>query len=169
MTSSYTHDERTHARARRFLEPLLVVEVLVLVAVLLMMLTATGSESVSTVARIVGPPVLAMTGTSSLWWAMRVQIRVEPDSYNLKLWPFWIRTRVPIGSIRDAYVREVRPLRQYGGWGVRWKPCDVLYSLGGTTAATVEYHHKGKDRKLTVSTSRAEELVAAIQAHRSVS
>jgi len=168
VTSSYSHDERTPARVRRFLEPLLVLEVLVLLAVLTLMLTASDSEGLSTVVKLVGPPVLALTGTTSLWWAMRVQIRVEPDSYTLKLWPFWIRTRVPIQSIHDVYVREVRPLKQYGGWGVRWKPQDILYSVGGTTAATVEYHHKGKDRKLTVTTSKAEKLVTTIQTHRSV-
>jgi len=39
--------------------------------------------------------------------------------------------------------------------------------VGGTTAATVECHHKGKYRKLTVTTTQAEKLVTTIQTHRS--
>ena len=53
-------------------------------------------------------------------------------------------------------------MKEYGGWGVRAKRRDVLYSLGGRGAVTVEFRRKGQNRKLTVTTEQADELLAAL-------
>ena len=45
---------------------------------------------------------------------------------------------------------------------MRAKRRDVLYSLGGTTAVTVEFRCKGQTRKLSVTTERADEFLAAL-------
>lgn len=110
------------------------------------------------------PGALVVLLVLALWSNVAVRIHVDEGLYSLQLWPLPFRTRVPREAITLAYVRDVRPFRQYGGWGVRTRRRDVLYSVGGTSAVTVEFHRKGKPRKLSVTTDRADELLAALSA-----
>ena len=110
------------------------------------------------------PGALVVLLVLALWSRVAVRIHVDEGLYSLQLWPFPFRSKVPRAAIELAYVREVRPLRQYGGWGVRTRRRDVLYSVGGTSAVTVEFHRKGKPRKLSVTTDRTDELLAALTA-----
>ncbi len=136
------------------------IEVTVIVAVV--SLTESGSIETGIVGIV--PAALAVMASLALWLAMRVRIRVDGHLFKLQLWPLPFKSKVPREAITQAYVREVRPLRQYGGWGVRTRRRDVLYSVGGTTAVTVEFHRNGTPRKLSVTTDRSDELLAALSA-----
>ena len=93
---------------------------------------------------------------------MRVRVRVDNRHYSVRLWPTPLKSQVALREIREVYAREVDPMRDYGGWGLKGKRHDLLYSLGGKQAVTVEYRRKGQTRKLTVTTERADDLLAAL-------
>jgi len=163
VPASFTHDEKAAARLHRFLGPLLLVEVVGVGMAMWAWWTFGDSGTVPGSFAVLGPVALAVAAPTAIWWLLRVRIHVDDRLYRVQLWPFPLRSEVPVRSIRDVYVREVRPLRQYGGWGVRWRRRgDVLYSLGGKKAVTVEYRRKGQTRKLTVTTERADEVFAAL-------
>lgn len=94
--------------------------------------------------------------------SLRLRIHVDDSLYRVQVWPLPPASKIPIGEIQAAYPRAVSPLREFGGWGIRMKRGEVLDSLGGKNAVTVEYSRKGKDRKLTVTTEQADELLAAL-------
>ncbi len=134
------------------------------VAVILTAVLLADSGSIESGLIGVVPGALVVLLVLALWSRVAVRIHVDDGLYSLQLWPFPFRSRVPREAITLAYVRDVRPFRQYGGWGVRTRRRDVLYSVGGTSAVTVEFHRKGKARKLSVTTDRTDELLAALSA-----
>lgn len=105
-------------------------------------------------------PVLGVAILSLL--GFRLRIRVDDSLLRVQAWPLPPTKKIPREQIRSARQRTVRPFREFGGWGVRARKGHLLYSFGGTNAVTVEYFHRGKDRKLTITTERGDELVAAL-------
>ena len=99
----------------------------------------------------------------AIWLSFRIRTRVDGAHYRVQLWPWPKATEVPIEQIKSACAREVRPFREFGGWGYRTRPGARLYSLGGRYGVTVEYQSEGKDRKLVVTTDQADELLSALQ------
>ena len=162
MPASFAHDEKMSKKMGRFLKPLMVLEMVAVVVIMSRVLVWEGATSVWSWAGAIAFNVLIGLIIPVMLLAMRVRIHVDDRLYSLRLWPFPFRSNVPRRAIKAAYVREVRPLKQYGGWGVRTKRRDVLYSLGGRTAVTVEFRRKGQTRKLSVTTERSDELLAAL-------
>ena len=164
MPASFGHDKKMSQRMASWFRPLMVLEMVAVVVTMSLVLVREDSNSVWTWTWIIAFIVLIGLTLPAMLMAMRVRIHVGDHLYSLRLWPFPFRSNVPRRAIKAAYVREVRPLKEYGGWGVRAKRRDVLYSLGGTTAVTVEFRRKGQTRKLSVTTEQADELLAAVSA-----
>ncbi len=142
----------------------IVVVAVAIVAVILMAVLLADSGSIEFEFIGIVPGAFVVLLVLALWSRAAVRIQVDDRLFRLQLWPLPFKSKVPREAITLAYVRQVRPLRQYGGWGVRTRRRDVLYSVGGTTAVTVEFHRNGTPRKLSVTTDRAEELLAALSA-----
>ena len=164
MPASFAHDEKMSKNMGRFLKPFMVLEMVAVVVIMSLVLVREDPTSVWAWAGAIAFVVLVGLTLPVMLLVMRVRIHVDDNLYSLRLWPFPFRSNVPRKAIKAAYVREVKPLKQYGGWGVRTKRRDVLYSLGGRTAVTVEFRREDKTRKLSVTTERADELLAALSA-----
>lgn len=98
-------------------------------------------------------------GLPVLFAVMRLHTIVEPDRLVLRFVP--LRTRqVPLSDIRRAYAREYRPIREYGGWGIRWFPGrGMVYSMSGKEGVQLEL---ANGKRLLVGSRRPEQLLAAI-------
>ncbi len=131
------------------------------VLVLTWLLVADASDKSPLVARWWLPLIaLVSLGTSLM---LQIRIRVDTTQYCVQLWPWPIKTKIPVAEITAACIGTVRPFREFGGWGYRARPGRRLYSLGGRHGVTVEYQHKNKPRKLTVTTQQADGLLSALQ------
>ena len=144
------------------LVPLLVFEGLVIGLIMWAVLKKEGPESAWAWVGAIGPVVLVVAVCTVLFLGIRVRVRVDSRHYSVRLWPTPFKSQVALREIKDAYVRKVDPMRDYGGWGLKGKRSDLLYSLGGKRAVTVEYRRKGRTRKLTVTTERADDLLTAL-------
>ena len=162
MPARFAHDEKTSKNLGRLLGPLLVFEAVVIGLIMWAVPKKEEPESAWAWVGAIGPVVLVVALCTVLFFGMRVRIRVDRRHYTVRIWPTPLKSQVALRDIRDAYVREVNPMRDYGGWGVKGKRRDLLYSLGGKQAVTVEVRRKGQTRKLTVTTQRADELLAAL-------
>ena len=144
------------------LVPLLAFEGVVIGLIMWAVLKKEEPESAWAWVGAIGPLVLLVAVCTVLFLGIRVRVRVDSRNYSVRLWPTPFKSQVALREIKDAYVREVNPMRDYGGWGLKGKRHDLLYSLGGKQAVTVEYRRKGQARKLTVTTERADELLSAL-------
>ncbi len=162
MPASFAHDQKMSKRFGRYFKLFMVLDAVAAVVVMSLVLAWEDTPSAWSWAGWAAFVVLIGLALPVMLLLMRVRIHVDDRLYSLRLWPFPFRSKVPRRAIRAAYTREVRPMKEYGGWGVRTRRRDILYSLGGTTAVTVEFRRKGQTRKLTVTTERADELLAAL-------
>ena len=135
----------------------------VLVAANLVVLLATDSIDGSRAWVVLLWVTLPAFVTTAFWvLAMRLRIRVDESGLRVQAWPLPPTTKISREQIRSSQQCTVRPFREFGGWGVRTKKGHLFYGLGGTNGVTVVYFHKDKDRKLTITTERGDELVAAL-------
>ena len=162
MPPRFAHDEKTSRNVGRWLGPLLVFEAVVLGLIMWAVLKKEDHGSVWAWVGAIGPVMLLVAVCTVLFLGIRVRVRVDSRHYSVRLWPTPFKSQVALREIKDAYVREVDPMRDYGGWGLKGKRSDLLYSLGGKRAVTVEYRRKRQTRKLTVTTERADDLLTAL-------
>jgi len=95
---------------------------------------------------------------------MHLRVTVDNDAYTVALWPLPLRRSVQLTSITDVVTRTVDPMTEYGGWGVKGKSADMLFSVGGVEAVSVVYRDGGEKKKLTVTSPRAEDLRETLHA-----
>lgn len=103
--------------------------------------------------------VLCGFGVPALLFLARLVVEVEPGGLRLHYVPFRNRW-IPREDLRAVEVVEYRPLRDWGGWGIRWWP-------GRGWAYTASGNHGVKlrlagGRTLLVGSTRPEELADAL-------
>lgn len=99
-------------------------------------------------------------------WRSDFELRVDDKVVSARLWPF-PSVVVPIDQVVSSEVVEIRPFRDYWGWGIKGTRRDMLIGGKGTRALRITYIHKksGKERKLTILTGhadQAEQLIARV-------
>lgn len=71
-------------------------------------------------------------GLPALFHGIRMETRVGPLGVHLRHFPFHRQfRRWPFERIRSAEARTYRPLREYGGWGIRIGPGGLAYNVKG--------------------------------------
>lgn len=115
------------------------------------------------VALAVGMTLLAL-GLVTLFWRARLVVEVHPGSLHVRFWPLGNR-RFPLADIEHAEAVTYRPLRDYGGWGLRYGPKSRAYNVSGDRGVQLSL---AGDEKLLIGSQRSEALAAAVaQARRS--
>jgi len=149
------------AETQRFRHPLLWVSLLGGVGVYLMALLR-GMPGGSSEQGLELGPALAGGGTLLLvilfFWTLRLETRLDDEGVYVRLPPLSPRgQRIPWREVDRAWVRSYRPIREYGGWGIRM-------GLGGRGRAWNVQGNTGlqlvlKDgRRILVGTARGSQL-----------
>lgn len=105
--------------------------------------------------------VLALVGIGLPWLflVMRLEVAVWPDRIDIRFPPVRRRAlaRVDIASYE---VRTYRPVREYGGWGLKgWTSKKVAYNIRGNRGVDLTL---ASGRRLLLGSQRADELGAAV-------
>jgi hypothetical protein len=96
----------------------------------------------------------------ALLWILRLTVTVDDAGIHIRYYPF-VRRTIPFTDIRAFHARRYRPIREFGGWGIR-------SGLGKKSA----YNAKGNlgvelylrnQRSIMIGSQRHEELAAAIR------
>ncbi|MBI5501984.1 MAG: PH domain-containing protein [Deltaproteobacteria bacterium] len=90
--------------------------------------------------------------------AMRLTVRVEADGLAVRFWPF-VRRRIPWSEVRGFRAVQYRPVREYGGWGIRGMGKNKAYNVSGDRGVRLLLDG---GKKLLLGSQRAEALEAAI-------
>jgi hypothetical protein len=106
--------------------------------------------------------VAVLVGGAVPWllWAMRLTVRVEPGHLHVRFFPFR-RRDIPLREIARWQVRTYRPIREYGGWGLRHSLTGRgwAYNVRGNRGVQLEFTD---GRRLLLGSQHPEELAAAL-------
>jgi len=105
--------------------------------------------------------VLVGLGLPYFFYMMRLQTEVVPGELRVHFYPFHLRpVRIPLHLLRDFEQTVYNPIRDYGGWGIRWGFAGKAYNMSGNEGVKLYfYNHK----PLLIGSQRARELYEAIR------
>jgi Family of unknown function (DUF6141) len=101
-----------------------------------------------------------------LFARMRLVTTVEGSTITARFVPRIGGVTIDAADVASAEATEYRPIRQFGGWGVRWGgPRRWAFNVSGNRGVLVELHD---GRSYLIGSQRPHELVSAIRAAMSV-
>lgn len=105
-------------------------------------------------------PLVLGVGLALLFHLLQLTVSVGPNETDIRFRPL-TRRRVPHSAVRSCEARTYRPIREYGGWGVRrgWKG-GWAYNVRGRRGVQLGLEDGGS---ILIGSQRAEELAAAIR------
>jgi len=93
-------------------------------------------------------------------YSLRLETEVRADGIYLKMWPLHQSfRRIPWTEIDRYEPRQYNPLREFGGWGIRWVPGRVAYNVSGNQGVWIE---RTSNRSVLVGSQRVKDLTNAI-------
>ena len=105
-----------------------------------------------------GLVVVAVVAT--LLYSLRLQTEVRADGIYLKMWPIHRSfRRISWSEIERYESKQYSPLRQFGGWGIRWAPGKVAYNVSGDRGIWIE---RTNGRAVLIGSQFPEEFASAI-------
>ncbi|WP_128475954.1 hypothetical protein [Halorussus pelagicus] len=104
---------------------------------------------------------LAALGAAALFLRVAtLRTEVRDDGVYVNFAPFHRSDkRVPFSDLADVQATGYSPLR-YGGWGIRWSPSGIAYTVSGRSG--VRFERTGR-KSVFVGSDRPDELVGAVQ------
>ncbi len=97
----------------------------------------------------------------TLFYAMNLTTEVRSDGLYYRLSPFhWSFQRIGASDIRNYESVLYRPLRNYGGWGIRYGPSGKAYNVSGNRGVRVELMD---GRRILIGSQEPEQLAAALR------
>lgn len=99
-------------------------------------------------------------GLPWLFHAMKLVVRVAGGYLQVRFFPF-VNRRVPLEQVAHREARIYHPLREYGGWGIRYggRPRGWAYTVSGNSGVQIELKN---GERLLIGSRRADELVEAL-------
>jgi hypothetical protein len=117
------------------------------------------TEYIIAVVAGVGVPI----AIAILFYFLELETEVRSDGLYIRLFPFHIRyKKFAADQIDKCYARQYRPIREYGGWGIR---CGLpgrgrAYNVSGNRGVQLVFKDGGK---LLIGSQKAEKLQQAIR------
>ncbi|HCO95713.1 MAG TPA: hypothetical protein DIU00_17495 [Phycisphaerales bacterium] len=106
----------------------------------------------------IGVPI-AIAG---LFLFLKLETEVRPDGLYVRYLPFHIHfKRFGPEELSEYYARQYKPVREYGGWGIRYSFRNgKAYNVSGNKGVQLVFKN---GKRLLIGSQRAEELETAIR------
>ncbi|MGC9946677.1 MAG: hypothetical protein ABSF64_09955 [Bryobacteraceae bacterium] len=107
-------------------------------------------------------PAFAVALVVAIWFLrLKLVTEVRDDGlFILFVW-LWPERTIPWDQIRGVETRTYRPIRDFGGWGVRWAARGIVYHARGNRGARLVL---ASGERVLIGSQRPDELVRAIAA-----
>ena len=102
---------------------------------------------------------LLTVGMAALLLSARLITEVRSDGLHIRFFPLRWKV-IPYETIASYQARTYHPIREYGGWGIRWGREGKAYIVGGNEGLQLLLTD---GRKVLVGSQRAQELEAAVR------
>lgn len=121
---------------------------------------AWGNRPMSdTVLAIVGSvSILFVVGITYLFYVLKLITEVRNDGLYIRFFPLSHQI-IPFDNIKKCEVRKYSPIREYGGWGIRWGRKGKAYNVSGNRGVQLELL---EGKPIRIGSQRPEELGRAI-------
>jgi hypothetical protein len=97
---------------------------------------------------------------AGLVYSIRLQTEVRANGIYFKMWPLHRTFRhISWSEIERYESKQYGPLREFGGWGIRWVPGKIAYNVRGNRGVWIE---RTNGRAVLIGSQHAEEFVRAI-------
>lgn len=94
------------------------------------------------------------------FWQINLETVITKDGLYVKFFPFLFKFRFfSFSSISKVYVRKYSPLREYGGWGLRYGFGGKAYNIKGNMGLQIDFKDSSN---LLIGTQKAEELAEVL-------
>jgi hypothetical protein len=91
----------------------------------------------------------------------KLSTEVRDDGIYIQLFPLhWSPRRIDFAKLKSYEVRTYRPIREYGGWGIRKRRQGTAYNMTGNQGVQLELTNG--DRVL-IGSQKPDELLRAIE------
>jgi hypothetical protein len=105
-------------------------------------------------------------GLPFFFYWMSMTTEVQPGVLFVRFKPFHMKpVRIPLHTVRDFEKVTYDPIREYGGWGIRWSTKGKAYSMSGREGVLLHFYNQ---KPLLVGSQRAAELFRAIEQAKSL-
>ena len=98
-----------------------------------------------------------------LFFILKLETEVRTDGLYVRFYPMHIRFRKFTGeNLAEFYARAYKPIREYGGWGIRcsFTGKGKAYNVSGNKGVQLVFTN---GKKLLIGSQIPDELVAAIE------
>lgn len=103
---------------------------------------------------------LVGVGIPILFYVLRLNVYVYRRHLYIRFRPF-VSRRIHYSEIRSCMARSYRPILEYGGWGIRWRPTrGMAYNVSGKEGVQLVLTD---GKKILIGSQRAEDLARAIR------
>jgi hypothetical protein len=101
---------------------------------------------------------LISAGLTLLFYKLKLITVVNADGVHIRFFPL-TRRKISFDSITSCRARTYRPIREYGGWGIRFSRSGKAYNVSGNRGVQLELK---QDRPLLIGSQMPEELADVI-------
>jgi len=110
---------------------------------------------------IIGPLwILFGIGLALLFYSMKLVTEVRSDGLYIRFFPL-THQNITFEDITRCEVRTYNPIREFGGWGIRYGRGKKAYNVSGNRGVQLELSN---GKRLLIGSQRSEELARAIEA-----
>jgi hypothetical protein len=147
---------------RTLLLVLMVVSVVIFVFALLETLTQPNKPDILVPTLLSIIAIAIPIAATVLFFILKLETEVRSDGLYVRFYPFHIRfKKFPGENLAEFYARTYKPIREYGGWGIR---CSFTgkgraYNVSGNKGVQLVFTN---GKKLLIGSRKPDELAAAI-------
>jgi len=106
--------------------------------------------------------IIALTLAVFVVWFITLELitEVRDDVLEVRFRGLFVRRVIPLAEITHFEARTYRPIREYGGWGVRRGAAGMAYNVSGNRGVDLRL---ADGKSLLIGSQQPEELALALQ------
>jgi hypothetical protein len=104
--------------------------------------------------------ILLMTPILISLYKAKLVTKIRDNKLSYQFYPFHLSEREINLDERKIEVTDYSPLKEFGGWGLRWRPGKIAFSVSGSKAIRI---NSDEGREIVLGTQKPEEVKEAVR------